>query len=140
MGVAVSEAEMENVPNPTLIRIRGEFVVRLSAEAAAGSQTLLSMGLIIQSARAIAAGVGGMPVPFGGIASDWIWHRNVPLSSGAGGLNPADPGQNTRFEVDNKSMRKFDFNQGLVLVIQNSVITSTATVEVVGGLRILFKR
>jgi hypothetical protein len=36
-------------------------------------------------------------------------------------------------------MRKFDLNQGLVMVAQNVVRTGTVTVKILGATRVLFK-
>ncbi len=140
-AVAVTESEMENIPNPTLIRIHGEIIVAVTAIGAAGAEAMLSMGLIIQDARAVAAGVGGMPVPFGGIASDWIWHKMVPLSVPVAIATENDAMLlRTRFVVDNKSMRKFQENQALVMNFQNTAITGTLTASVIAGFRFLFKK
>ena len=137
--VIVSEAILENIPLPTVIRTRGEFVVRASAIGASGAQAIFSMGLIIQSARSIAAGVGGMPVPFGGIGSDWFVHRMIPMQVEMV-ANEDSNQHNVRFEIDSKAMRKVDNNQGIVIVFQNTAVASTVTFEVVGALRLLFKR
>ena len=136
---AVTEAEMENIPNPTLIRVHGEVCVRVSAIGASGAQATLAMGLIIQDARAVSAGVGGMPVPFGGIASDWLWHKLIPIQVETQATEDSNQ-HNIRFVIDNKSMRKFQENQALVLNFQNTAITSTLTAEVVFAFRFLFKK
>ena len=135
----VTEADLENVPNPTLIRVRGEVIIHPSAIGAAGATAVIGLGLIIQSARAIAAGVGGMPVPIGGIGSDFLFHRMSVVDVQSAITVEDGITQNVRYEVDNKSMRKFDLNEGLQLNIQNTVISGTLTAEIVWALRLLFK-
>ena len=137
---AVTEAIIENSPNPTLIRIHGDIAINVTARTAADDAALISMGMIAQSSAAIAAGVGSMPTPFTDIGSPWLWHRQVVLRSNAAPPNGVDLLGNRAITVDNKSMRKFDLNQGLVLVVQNTVQTGTLTVNISGGLRLLFKR
>jgi hypothetical protein len=136
----VSEANIENTPNATLIRIRGEGLIQVEAVSGAGAGAVIALGIMPQSARSIAAGAGGMPTPFGNVGSAWIWHTMIPVhvnnaveSSGLLGS------QSVRFTIDNKAMRKFDLNQGLVMVAQNVVRTGTVTVKILGATRVLFK-
>jgi len=136
----VSEVTLENVPSPTLVRIHGEVAGHVSAIGVAGATAVLSMGIIGQSARSIAAGVGGMPTPGGNIGSPWIFHKQVPLDVPLRVDEQAGITQNFRFVVDNKSMRKFELNQGIVIVFQNSVLVSTLTVDITYAFRFLFKR
>ena len=138
----VGETTLENVPNPTLIRIRGEVLVYLTAVGASGAQALASMGMIIQSKAAIAAGVASMPSPFTDIGSDWLWHYQVPLAlrGSIGADNEALGAHVARIYIDNKSMRKVEQNQALVFIVENVVLTSTVTFQLSAGLRFLFKK
>ena len=135
----VAESELESVPNPTIVRVRGEVIIRVSAIGASGAAGLISLGLILQSARSIAAGVTGMPVPFTDLGSKWLYHRMIPIQTETQ-TNEDSNQHNVRFEVDNKSMRKTTLNEGLVMVLQNTALNSTFTAEVFGGFRVLVKR
>ncbi len=137
---AVSEAILENSPNPTLVRVRGEAILTINARTAAGDDAVLGLGLIPQSAAAIAAGVASMPNPVTDIGSPWIWHQMISMRTNIAPPNGTDILGNVRIPIDNKSMRKFDLNQGLVLVAQNLAVQGTLTIRVVVTLRILFKR
>ena len=139
-STVVTEANLESVPNPTLIRVRGSVLVTVSAIGAAGAVGLLSLGLIKQSSRAIAAGVGSMPVPFGQIESDWLWHTMVPLVVRVAITETDDPAQVHRLEIDNKAMRKFEPNEALVLIGQNTVVSGTMTIDYCAAMRFLFKK
>ena len=136
----VSEATLENVPSPTLIRVHGEVFSHVTARGAAGDAAVLGMGMIAQSAAAIAAGVGSMPTPITDIGSPWLWHRMQVHDANNAPPNGTDIGANVRTLVDNKSMRKFELNQGLQIVFQNTAIVGTLTLSIVFGLRFLFKR
>jgi len=139
-ATVVTEATLENVPSPTLVRIHGQVTGHCSAIGAAGATAVLAFGIIGQSARSIAAGVGGMPTPGGNIGSPWILHRQIPLDVPVAVTENAALTQNFRIDIDNKSMRKFELNQGMVIVFQNSVLVSTLTVDVTWAFRFLFKR
>jgi len=139
-NTVVVEADIEDVPNPTLIRVRGNGLIRVSAIGAAGATALFTLGLIKQGTRAVSAGVGGMPVPQGTISSDWLWHIQIPLQVPTAVAENDSIPQNFRFEIDNKAMRKFDLDEALVLNAQNTVVLSTMTIEYCVAMRFLFKK
>jgi len=136
----VTEATLENTPNPTLIRIHGDLIVNVTARTAAQDSACIAVGLIAQSRAAIAAGVASMPLPGTDIGSPWIWHRLINVRSNVAPVNGTDLLGNRSILIDNKSMRKFDLNQGLVMVVENTVITGTITVTLQAAFRFLFKR
>ncbi len=138
----VSEAILENVPEPTLVRIRGSILVTLISSAAVPSSTFMVMGIKLASAAAVTG--ASVEQPLAQIGSDWIWWTVVPLVLLTGGSVASPNGDglnsNVRVPVDSKAMRKVKNNELLVLVMQNSVSESTTTVGVDGGVRCLFKR
>ena len=69
MGVVVTESALENVPNPTLIRIHGDVILNVTARTAADDSCVMACGMIFQSAAAIAAGGGLKPQPAAGDCS-----------------------------------------------------------------------
>ena len=139
-ATVVSEATLENTPNPTLIRIHGHVFVHVTARGAAGDAIVLGLGMIPQSSAAVAAGVASMPVPVTDVSSPWIMHRQVVLDSNIAPPNGTDIGANYHIIVDNKSMRKFDLNQALQFTVQNTVIAGTLSVSIAFAFRFLFKR
>ena len=139
-ATVVSEATLENTPNPTLIRIHGHVFVHVTARGAAGDAIVLGLGMIPQSSAAVAAGVASMPVPVTDVSPPWIMHRQVVLDSNIAPPNGTDIGANYHIIVDNKSMRKFDLNQALQFTVQNTVIAGTLSVSIAFAFRFLFKR
>ncbi len=141
MSTVVSEAQLENAPNPTLVRIRGSILVSLTASAASPGRVLAVLGIkVIQAAAAAAAAPA---LPFTDIGSDWIWWTTVPLFLASGTVgSPGGDGLTTnhRVEVDSKAMRKIKGNEVIAFVSQNVVLTSTQTFDVQGALRVLLKR
>lgn len=137
----VTEANIENFPDPTLVRIRGELLVMMTASAATPGRCLATMGLIKVSAAALAG--ASVPLPSTDQASDWIWWQTVALElSGGSVAAPNSDGRSIvkRIEIDSKAMRKFSQNEVLIFVSENLVATSTQTFDVLGGARCLFKR
>ena len=136
----VSEAILENTPNPTLIRIHGEVIINVTARTAAQDAATIGLGIIPQGKAAITAGVASMPKPLTEIGSPWIWHRMVNMRSNVAPVNGTDILGNRHILIDNKSMRKFDLNQGLQLIVENVAQTGTITVTILLAVRVLFKR
>ena len=139
-ATVVTEATLENVPSPTLIRIHGHIFAHVTARGAAGDAAVLGIGMIPQSSAAVAAGVGSMPTLVTDVSSPWILHRQVPFDANIAPPNGTDIGGNFHIIIDNKSMRKFDLNQALQLTVQNTVVTGTLSLSIVFAFRFLFKR
>ena len=139
---AVSEATIENIPNPTLVRVRGEGAVYVTAIGASGAQAIVSVGLIKVTARALAAGVASLPTPGTDTGSDWLWHKDVPLGvRGSLGADSESLGAHVaRFEIDNKAMRKFEPNEVLVIVFENVALVGTQSTQITVAMRFLFKK
>ena len=140
-AVIVSEADLENFPNPTLIRQRGQVL----AYANAGGVTLDSiifLGMYFANANAITAGIASLQQPGTDVGSDWIWIDEIPLSDNSGTLDQIRPTTAAhRISIDGKAMRKAEPNQALVMVAQ--VVDFGATVlnaNVTLGARLLFKK
>jgi len=136
----VSEATLENVPSPTLIRIHGEVFMHVTARTAAGDAAVIGLGIMGQSSRSIGVGVTAMPTPNTDIGSPWIMNRRVVVDSNVAPPNGTDIGGNVRVLIDNKSMRKFDLNQGLQLMLENTALAGTITISIAWAFRFLFKR
>jgi len=136
----VSEAILENVPEPTIVRVRGNMLVRQSAQGAAGTRTNVVYGIKLATASAIAAGIGSIEDPLDGIGSDWLWWDSVAMNTLDTGLGATNSGQTYhRVAIDSKAMRKVGNNTGLVFVVQVVSVTSTATIQTTGAVRVLLK-
>jgi len=139
----ITEAILENVPNPTIVRIRGSLLLRVTAIAAAPSVSLITMGIKLTSGSALAAGIGAIELPSDEVGSDWIWwsSRAFNADTALAAVN-GDDGEAlaTRVEVDSKAMRKVQPNQVLIFVAQNSALTSTQSIRISGLVRVLLKR
>jgi len=139
----VSEAILEGVPNPTLVRTRGELLLQVSATGATLTNGVIGLGLIVVNAAAFAAGVTSLPSPMTEAGSDWLWHHIAAFGTTAAFANPYDQAIGNvvdRVRLDGKAMRKVDSNQLVVLVVENLAQTSTITVVINGFIRVLFKK
>ncbi len=113
-GATTGETNLEAGTALTLMRMRGRCFAQLDATAV-DERVIVSVGAIVASADAIAAGTGSLPGPDSDGDDEWIWHGNLLLSSGA------EAAVNTnslfdRLEIDSKAMRKLKQNQAIVLV------------------------
>jgi len=139
VSTLIPEANLENVPNSTLIRIRGSVLVAATT-GSTGALALATLGIKLSTAAAVAgATVEG---PNAEIGSDWIWWTTVGLSQQNTVSAPIPDGGllYQRVDIDSKAMRKVGLNQVLVFASQNVVLSGTMTFEVIGGVRVLFKR
>jgi len=139
-ATVVSEATLENTPNPTLIRIHGHIFAHVIARGAAGDAANLGLGMIVQSSAAVAAGVGSQPTPITDVSSPWLLHRQVIFDSNIAPPNGTDIGGNQHIMIDNKSMRKFSLNQALQFTVQNTALFGTLSISIGYAFRFLFKR
>ena len=136
----VTEAVLEGVPNPTIVRVRGDLLLVPTA-LTANARLQLTMGIMVADVRAVA--VPATPLPLDDIGSDWLWWSNRAFIADAAGGPPIHDGGDSvisRIEFDGKAMRKVQPNQVLILVVQNSVVNGTGTIRATGVLRMLFKK
>ncbi len=137
----VTEALLETVPNPTLVRIRGSLLIIMTASAATPGACLAVIGIKVVSGAALAG--ASISLPFTDIGSDWVWWQAIPMNLTGGSVAaPNSDGRSIvhRVDIDSKAMRKIKGNEVLVLVSQNVVGVSTQTFDVDGSMRVLFKR
>jgi len=136
-----SEADLENVPNATIVRVRGMLTAQITSTAAVPGRCLITCGIKVATASALAGGT--LQQPFTDIGSDWLWWTSIPLSVLGGTVAAPDADGRlltARIDIDSKAMRKTGLNDVLVFVTQNTVVTSTQTCDVLAGIRVLFKR
>jgi len=140
----VTEANLENVPNPTIVRIRGKLLLRVTGVGGAPMGVIITMGIKLVSEQAASAGAGSIEHPQSDIGSDWIWwhveaFRSINTTEHASATGMPFGASVRDVVVDSKAMRKVKPNQVLKLVIQNTVIASTATLTLDGSIRVLVK-
>ncbi len=132
----ISEANLENVPNGTIVRIRGSYAWSV---ASANGTGVCALGIMLVDAAALAVGVGSLPTPFDDIGSDWIWWDTFGFDNvGTTADSPVNAGQRT---IDSKAMRKVKLNQVLVMISEiDGLGGSAGIVTIAAGLRVLVKR
>ncbi len=136
----VSEALLENTPNPTIVRVRGQLLVRITGVGAAIAAAHLTFGIKLVTGQALGIGITAIEHPGTDIGSDWLWWDTRTVRS-KDGITDADmsTAQTVRVSIDSKAMRKVPPNKALVLIVQNTVIVSTITATIEGQVRVLLK-
>ncbi len=136
VSTLVTEALLENVPEPTVVRIRGSYVY---SETAIDGTAACAMGIMLVDKAALAVGIGSLPTPLADIGSDWIWWDIFGLDNV--GTVAADPVRTGSRMIDSKAMRKVKMNEQLVLITEVVALgAAAAVVTIAGGVRVLFKR
>ena len=138
--VVITEAALENVPNPTLIRSRGEWSASMTVSTDAAA-VVVGAGLAVVDSRAATAGVASLPRPLlESDSDDWLWWGVMYLKNSVAGLTDIMPSRSK--ELDSKAMRKIGSNEVVVAVFEAFDPTATAivTTQVQMSARILLKR
>ena len=130
---AVSEAVLEARPSPTIVRTRGEFWCKSQTSAV---NSRVTAGLIVVTAKALAAGVASLPTPSTDVGSDWFWWDEYVVAWQTG--EPISSGYARRV-IDSRAMRKVGLNQVVVMVVEVASISGTPSVDIAFGARILLK-
>jgi len=139
----VLETELDNVPNPTLVRVRGQIFTRLGAVAAAqGDAMLIGHALLVVDAKQLAVGTTAVPLPLTGNSEDFLWYGTQYISQNDSGTILNTNSNFDRLEVDSKAMRKITVNQVLVLATECQVLSGTGDedFDLAFNFRFLFKR
>ncbi len=123
----------------TLVRIRGDMELFLTANTAAGDGFFGAVAIGMTTVEAVAAGVASLPGPQVDADWDgWIWHRFFNIL-GAGSTDGEDgPSTVQRIEVDSKAMRKWS-NGYIMFGIIEKVEQGTAVGEMFVDTRMLVK-
>ncbi len=83
VNTLVTEAELDSVPNPTVIRIRGNVFQRLGAAAPTlEDAVLVAHAIMVVDAKQLAIGVTAMPLPLSSNSEDFLWADSTFLSRG----------------------------------------------------------
>jgi len=139
--IVATEAFLENVPNPTLVRTHAEVIVADDESVSApDSFGQLYYGLGVVNRNAAAAGVLSIPTPFTDIDWDgWAVHGSLTWGSATSGLIDSPLGVQRR-AIDSKAMRKIGSDQVIVFVIEPVAILGTEAFQFFGSIRMLFKK
>ena len=140
----VTEAELDNVPNPTLVRVRGQIFAQMGPLGAVVDGFLLSHAIMVVDAKQLAIGTSAMPLPLSSNSEDFLWFgQQFVAAPVAASLNDVDQYSGTfdRLIVDSKAMRKVTLNQSIVLVSELEQWAGGAgDVRFALNLRMLFKK
>ena len=142
VNVMVTEAELDNIPNPTLIRIRGHVFQQLgNAADGSGDSVLIAHAIMVVDAKQLAAGLTAMPLSLSSNSEDFLWADSAYLANTT--VTTFDSSQNWKdIVIDSKSMRKITLNQVLVMVTEMDVQAGGGVENVRFGfqMRLLFKK
>ena len=130
-----------NIPEATIVRIRGLFRIYLNSATAAADGFEFGIGIGLVTAEAFAAGTTAVPSPLGDEDWDgWMFHHYGDIRSLSGthsdGVNAV--GGVFSIDIDSKAMRKW--NDSLVLFGKTQLVesgTASATIHAVS--RVLIK-
>ncbi len=141
----VSEAELENVPNPTLVRVRGQIFARLGSNAEAQSDSiLLAHAMLLIDAKQLAVGITAVPLPLTNNSEEYLWFGSQYMANSAHGTPATIASSYTmdRLNVDSKAMRKVSSDHVLVIVseMDQQAGTAGADVQCSFNFRFLFKK
>jgi len=136
VSAVVTEANLENTPNATVVRVRGNYGWSV---AGANGSGVCALGIMLVNSPAFAVGIGSLPTPITDIGSDWLWWDSFGWDNvGTVGDGPVLAGQRT---IDSKAMRKTKLNQDLVLIVEIAGLGASAGIATIAAaLRVLLKR
>ncbi len=146
IATLVSEAGLENVPNPTLMRTRGAVTVSLNQGNVINEAFSVAVGIAVIGARAFAAGTASVPLPLTDSGNDkWLWWGHATINSGIVGSGTVDSSLYcpcVRLDVDSKAMRKIQADEVIMIAfeVDDLVAAAARQIDVSFGLRMLLKR
>ena len=131
--VLVTEAEA------TIVRLRGDFLVFLTAATAQGDGFSGAFGVGLVSNEAFNAGQAAVPGPVSEQDWDgWLYHRFFHSFSPNSGISVSEQAIIQRVEIDSKAMRKWSEGYTLTPVVE-VLEEGTAVGEVWFQSRVLLK-
>jgi len=135
-NVLIANDVIKTWVSPTLMRIRGEFLVRMFQPEATVADGVLFMGIQLQSVAITPALLDAAESPNSEISSRrWLWFHSTPFFNGGatGGVTSDLISGFSRFELDAKSRRKIGETDQLVLAASYAGGgTTTARIQVAG--------
>ena len=144
VNTIVLESELDSVPNPTLVRVRGQVFSQLGSVASAlGDAILVAHAIMVVDAKQLAIGVTAMPLPLTSNSEDFLWFgQSFMANNTVGSAIFNDTFYMDRINVDSKAMRKITLNQVLVMVSEMDLLSGSGGEDMRFGfnLRMLFKK
>jgi len=140
--IAAPSALQAAFVNPTIVRLRGQLDVKLTAGSAfTGGNALCAVGVIAWKDTNDTTPTGAdCPNPASDSEFDWLWHAFLPITVPASGIEYFHFVTGS-LAIDSKAMRKLPSPSGLlfVLAVVNTTVGTGATVEAQAGFRCLIK-
>ena len=127
-----------NVP-ATILRWRGYVSAVLDETMQAGDRVVLTYGIAVLSADAIALGDTAVPDPATEPEYPWVWWKEFTLEAyvAAGHIGGWGPNAQ-RYDIDSKAMRKVKPGEGIVIVGDRTNLAGAPVVNHdIGQLRVL---
>ena len=137
LAIRFTAATLATIAPGTIVRVRGMVNVYSDQQAATEHQVgAFGMGLVNEVAGAL--GVTGLPGPSTDALWDgWFVHQFITQRFNFGDDTGLQPHMGTQYVIDSKSMRKFESDESLVFMVENT--SSTQGFEIQAGFRILVK-
>jgi len=134
----IGSANAANVDGLTVVRIRGELLMYLSAAGSAQDGFTGAFGIGIASLAAVTAGVASVPTPLVEQDSEnWLYWKAFSIRSSSSTLASSNAGESVlRVTIDTKAMRKFPQDLSIYSIIEANE-TGAAVMQVTFDSRIL---
>ncbi len=142
VNTLVTEAELDSVPNPTVVRIRGQIFQDAGlAFNGSGDCILIAHAIMVVDAKQLAIGTGAMPLPLSSNSEDFLWADSTFIANTSVTAFDSSTRQ-SMITIDSKAMRKITLNQVLVMVTEIDLQAGSGGEDVRFGfqMRLLFKK
>ena len=139
----VLESETDSVPNPTVVRVRGQIFAQAGAGAnAQGDVIQIAHAIMVVDAKQLAIGVTAMPLPLTSNSEDFLWYGTQFIAQNDQTTVLNNSSNFDKLMVDSKAMRKMTLNQVLVMVTEIDVLQGGGDEDInfAFNLRVLFKK
>ncbi len=117
----------------TVLRMMGEYIISSSAAPAANDSASVTVGIAKVSTDAFTLGASALPDPAGEASFPWLYWAAHPFAFEGTGIDTSLGVGALRHRYDVKTMRKFNANESLVVVVQYADIVGTPPLRIVLG-------
>ena len=138
----VPEASLEEFPNPTLVRTRGQLEVKSSNAGAVNDDVRWGAGFAVMDRKQVTVGVSACPLPLTDSNWDgWFWWQTGFVRQTGEVIPTFQLGiAFQRVEIDSKAMRKVGQDQVVACVIETLNLAGTNGIDFSVASRFLFKK
>jgi len=130
-GTSAGSGSLVFLTTGTIMRMIGEYIIGPSAAVAAGDGVVISVGIGVFSADAVAVGASALPDPNDEPEYPWLYRLSHALFFPAVVTEPASEQGYVRHGFDVKSMRKVKPQEALVAVVQYANFSGNPPIEFV---------